>query len=110
MGSLVSTPACHSSFPPIPHTGKAGELEIEDYHWPSGPVTEYKRLSDVLKISENVTRLPEPEERCRTGREPSYLPPSPPAQDPWSLSFMRGPKMGYPVQDQIQISEHRWHP
>lgn len=62
MGSLVSTPACHSSFPPIPHTGKGAEMKIGGYHWPLGPVTEYKGLSDVLKISENMTRLPEPEE------------------------------------------------
>lgn len=78
MGSLVSTPACHSSFPPIPHKGKGGEMEIEGYHWPSGPVTEYKRLSDVLKISENLTRLPEPEGRCKTGRAFLSLPPLPP--------------------------------
>lgn len=62
MGSLVSTPACHSSFPPIPHTGKGAEMKIGGYHWPLGAVTEYKGLSDVLKISENMTRLPEPEE------------------------------------------------
>lgn len=43
----------------------------------SGPVTEYKRLSDVLKISENMTRLPETGERWAGGQEPSYLPPAP---------------------------------
>lgn len=82
MGSLVSTPACHSSFPPIPHTGKGAEMMIGGYHWPSGPVREYKRLSDVLKISENMTRLPEPEERCTSGKEPSSLPPASPPRAP----------------------------
>lgn len=72
----------------------------------SGPVTEYKRLSDVLKISENMTRLPETGERWAGGQEPSYLPPAhrwlgssrklppPPAQGPGSLAFLtRDPKM-----------------
>lgn len=78
-------------------------MKIEGYHWASGPVTEYKRLSDVLKTSENLTRLPEPEERCTTGKEPSHLPPSLiPARGPCRLPFMRGPKMAYPAQDQIQ--------
>lgn len=82
MKSLVSTPACYSSFPPIPHMGEWGEAMIGGYHWPSGPVTEYKRLSDVLKIAENMTRLPEPEERCASGKEPSYLPPATPPRAP----------------------------
>lgn len=82
-------------------------MAIGGYHWPSGPVTEHKRLSDVLKISENTTRLPELEERGTSGKEPSYLPPASPPRAPCSLPRMRRPKTGYPAQDQIQISEHQ---
>lgn len=41
----------------------------------SGPVTEYKRLSDVLKISENMTRLPETGEKVG-GWTGAFLSPS----------------------------------
>lgn len=98
-----------SSGPPLfilshPPRGKRREM-MSGVITVSGPVTEYKRLSDVLKISENMTRLPETGERWADGREPSYLPPAPwwlgssrklpsPAQGPGSLAFlMHGPKM-----------------
>lgn len=62
------------SHPPPP--GKRREM-MSGVITVSGPVTEYKRLSDVLKISENLTRLPETGERWAGGQEPSYLPPAP---------------------------------